>query len=54
MAAFTVPTSPDVSDTERANANDGTVVEPYLLLTRNEKKTLIAETCESVVVDPEG
>ncbi len=51
VEAFTAPTSPDVPATERPN---GEYVEPYVHLTRNEKKVLIAQTCESVVVDPEG
>ncbi len=51
MDSSTVPPLSDVSDTELANGAD---VEPNVQLTRNEKKNLIAETCESVVVNPEG
>ncbi len=51
MGSSTVPPLSDASETELANGAD---VEPNVKLTRNEKKNLIAETCESIVINPEG
>ncbi len=51
MVSSNVPASSDVSDNESDN---GAHIEPDQLSMRVEKKKVIAETCESVVVDPEG